>query len=398
MLAAGLAVLPNHQDDVRHRRAAEQELAKQEAEALRKAAQALPTAADGKKSEAAKALEALARELERSPNLETAKKAVDTAAAKLASGLDPNFLSQKAALKGLERALGTRPLPGANGSAAEQLRQTASQLAGLTPEQRQALADRLASLAATQTAGNPDAAQALSQAAVGLAFRRHRRGRHGSGQRRLRPGRRRRGRRRPGSHRPGARRPGGRPSRPCRGAAVEPGQPGSPRSGSGSRARAKDRAKDKDRARARAKGRDKARVKVRDRVWPGPGPGPRHRLAERPGGRLRRRAPARAVGAASALPTAPAATPPSASQSATVYDPIAGGDGEQINLGGRPGQGPTTAAGRGQGLHRASGARVPLERALPYYRAEATRALDSLNLPPSLRALVRAYFDSLGAE
>jgi hypothetical protein len=85
-------------------------------------------------------------------------------------------------------------------------------------------------------------------------------------------------------------------------------------------------------------------------------------------------------------------------QSATVYDPIAGGDGEQINLGGRPGQGPTTAAGRGQGQHRASGAQVPLERALPYYRAEATRALDSLNLPPSLRALVRAYFDSLGAE
>ena len=85
-------------------------------------------------------------------------------------------------------------------------------------------------------------------------------------------------------------------------------------------------------------------------------------------------------------------------QSATVYDPIAGGNGEQINLGGQPGQGPTTAAGRGQGLHRASGAQVPLERALPHYRAEVTRALDTLNLAPSLRALVRAYFDSLGAE
>ncbi|MEW6472905.1 MAG: hypothetical protein AB1679_11590, partial [Actinomycetota bacterium] len=168
LLAAGLAVLPNHQDDVRRRRAAEQELAKQEAEALRKAAQALPKTADGQQSEAAKALEALARELERSPNLETAKKAVDAAAAKLASNLDPNFLGQKAALKGLERALGTRPLPGTNGSAAEQLRQAASQLASLTPEQRAALADRLASLAATQTAGNPEAAQALSQAASAL--------------------------------------------------------------------------------------------------------------------------------------------------------------------------------------------------------------------------------------
>jgi hypothetical protein len=85
-------------------------------------------------------------------------------------------------------------------------------------------------------------------------------------------------------------------------------------------------------------------------------------------------------------------------QQATVYDPTEGTDGEQIQLGGRPGQGPTFNAGKGQGPSRATGARVPLERALPRYRAEATRALDSLDLPPSLRALVRAYFDSLGQE
>jgi hypothetical protein len=85
-------------------------------------------------------------------------------------------------------------------------------------------------------------------------------------------------------------------------------------------------------------------------------------------------------------------------QQATVYDPAQGGAGEQINLGGRPGQGPTTIAGKGQGPTQTGGLRVPLDRALPRYRAEATRALDSLNLPPSLRALVRAYFDSLGAE
>ena len=65
---------------------------------------------------------------------------------------------------------------------------------------------------------------------------------------------------------------------------------------------------------------------------------------------------------------------------------------------GQPGQGPTTVAGKGQGPTQAGGLRVPLDEALPRYRAEATRALDTLNLPPALRALIRAYFDALGEE
>jgi hypothetical protein len=38
---------------------------------------------------------------------------------------------------------------------------------------------------------------------------------------------------------------------------------------------------------------------------------------------------------------------------------------------------------------------VPLSSVLPRYDAEATRALDRLAVPPSLRAQVRAYFDRL---
>lgn len=381
VLAAGLAVLPNHQDDVRRRRAAEQALTKNEAKALRKAAKTLPATSDGKKSEAAKALEALARQLERSPNLETAKKALDAAVAKLALGLDPAFLSQKAALKGLERALGTRPLPGASGSAAQQLRQSAAQLAGLTPEQRATLADRLAGLAATQTAGNPEAAQALQQAA----------------------------------------------------AAARSGDTGAAATALGSAAAAQDAAEgavgDQE-ATAQALG---ALGTTQSDLAAGPGqPGQGNQSAHGQGqGRGQGKgqgqgsgqgqgqgsgqgqgagSPSGQVGGSSAAaggaggrggPGTPNGSGHNASvglQPATVYDPVPGGDGEQINLGGRPGQGPTTAAGRGQGLNRVTGAQVPLERALPRYRSEATRALDSLNLPPSLRALVRAYFDSLGAE
>ena len=54
--------------------------------------------------------------------------------------------------------------------------------------------------------------------------------------------------------------------------------------------------------------------------------------------------------------------------------------------------------GKGQGPTLAGGTFVPLSDALPRYRAEATRALDTLDIPPSLRALIRAYFDALAED
>ncbi|HEV8639215.1 MAG TPA: hypothetical protein VG370_33830, partial [Chloroflexota bacterium] len=73
-------------------------------------------------------------------------------------------------------------------------------------------------------------------------------------------------------------------------------------------------------------------------------------------------------------------------------------DGEQINVGGKPGEGPDRTIGKGQGPTLSGATRVPLQQALPRYRSEATRALDILDIPPSLRALVRAYFESLAQE
>jgi hypothetical protein len=74
-----------------------------------------------------------------------------------------------------------------------------------------------------------------------------------------------------------------------------------------------------------------------------------------------------------------------------------------------PGQGPDVAV-EGQGPQDGSGeiegreegptgrgyAHVPLNRAYPYYRERASEALDTLDIPPSMRSLVRAYFDALG--
>ncbi|MGH9183472.1 MAG: hypothetical protein ACRDZ9_06650, partial [Acidimicrobiales bacterium] len=78
---------------------------------------------------------------------------------------------------------------------------------------------------------------------------------------------------------------------------------------------------------------------------------------------------------------------------ATIYDPEAG---DQLIVGGRPNAGGRSeTVGRGDGPTRAGATRVPLADALPRYDAEATRALDRLAISPSLRALVRLYFDSL---
>ncbi len=83
-------------------------------------------------------------------------------------------------------------------------------------------------------------------------------------------------------------------------------------------------------------------------------------------------------------------------ESATVYDPAGGTDGEQLQADTRGGEGRTETVGRGQGQTRAGPAVVPLADVLPRYDAEATAALDRLAIPPSQRDLVRAYFDSLG--
>ena len=62
-----------------------------------------------------------------------------------------------------------------------------------------------------------------------------------------------------------------------------------------------------------------------------------------------------------------------------------------------PGQGQTVPARPGHGLPAApaGGSRVPYQQALPRYRQGHEAALDKQNVPPSYRAAVRDYFNSL---
>ena len=56
---------------------------------------------------------------------------------------------------------------------------------------------------------------------------------------------------------------------------------------------------------------------------------------------------------------------------------------------------PGAPIGKSAGPITAGTARVPLSGALPAYAAQATTALDRLDLPPSVRDLVAAYFKAL---
>ena len=170
--ALGLAWLPNPQDDVRRERAAEQAALADEADDLRDAADALDEMPGAGEAEAALAeeLRALAEDLDDAGSLEEGLGALAQARADLEAQVPADLLALKAATTGLDRSLEATPLPGTTGgSAAEQLEQLADALAGLSPEDHAALAERLGELAATQAVGNPGAAEALDAAAAALA-------------------------------------------------------------------------------------------------------------------------------------------------------------------------------------------------------------------------------------
>lgn len=361
-----LAVLPNVQDEVRRRQAAEQALLREEGRRLEEAAAALRRKPAGKA--AARELEKLARELAAAKSLAQGRQTIDRAAEGLAGRLDPNLLALKAAVRGLDRSLAAQPLPSSNaGSASQQLQAVAAALSKLSPEERAAVAERLAALAATQDAGARETAAALREAAEGLRL-----GDAASAAAAL-----------------------------SRGASAHVGASGrlagheSKAAALGALALAQSRvAAGPSSAGAQAQGQGKGQAQGKGQ---GKGGGGR-------GGAAGSGASGKVGGATG--PTgngrggrgSPEGTGAHASvglQTTTVYDPARSRQGRQVDVEGRQGEGPSEITGKEQGPTRAGDALVPLERVFPRYRDEASRALATLDIPPSLRALVRAYFESL---
>jgi len=141
-----------------------------EAENVDKIADAVEQSEVEGSEELAEQLRQLAKELRQSSTLEEALQALDKTDASLRAKLDPTFLAQKAAAQGLVQDLTLRPLtPQGGPDPASQFSELARSLDGLSEQERQATAERLRELAASQASGNPTLSDQLSRAASALA-------------------------------------------------------------------------------------------------------------------------------------------------------------------------------------------------------------------------------------
>ncbi|MGH9021838.1 MAG: hypothetical protein ACRDV9_01840, partial [Acidimicrobiia bacterium] len=400
-LALALALVPSAQDDARRRRAAEAGMAATEAGQVRQAAERVRQAGGIPADLVAKRLERLARDLERTDSLEGAKQAIDRTARQLGRELTPNFLAEKAALRGLERSLESRPLVGSAGASADQqMRELLGSLNRLSAEEIAQMAQRLAALASAQAAGNPRLAQALGEAAAAL-----RGGDRGEAAGAL-------------STAASAAMNAADGVAQGEAAAEAIGELAASRErldgGAGGEGGSRSDAEGANAA-GRGAGARSDRNPDGDAQGANPGAGSRSGRqgagqGQSPGQGGNRQGGNQGASGAGQGTNAPGGQGGTGRRSrvggsgenasvglqrAMVYDPIAEGQGDQVGLGGIAGAGPDRVVGRGQGPTRSGAVRVPLERALPRYRTEATRALQALDIPPSMRALVRAYFESL---
>ncbi len=141
-----------------------------EAEEVERIAQAIASSNVGNSEEIVAELERLAEELRLAESLEQALRSLEDTNIRLDAKIDPNFLTQKAAVQGLARDLALRPLvEGSSLDAASQFNELAESLAALSDPELRALEDRLNDLAQSQAAGNPALSSQLSQAAASLA-------------------------------------------------------------------------------------------------------------------------------------------------------------------------------------------------------------------------------------
>lgn len=112
----------------------------------------------------------LAEELRNAESLEQALDYLEGSEKRLEGQIDPEFLSQKAAVQGLARDLALRPLTGdAAVDPSSQLEEVANSLESLSEPELASLADRLNDLAGSQVAGNPELSSQLSEAARALS-------------------------------------------------------------------------------------------------------------------------------------------------------------------------------------------------------------------------------------
>ena len=171
LAAVGVALFIDPASQVVSPRDIERAALAEEAEGLRARAEELAgnPLASPDQAALAEQLQQLVEQLEQATDLDAGLAALEQARSELEASVSDYFLAEKSAVQGLNRSLEARPLAEGQGGAAAQLEALGEALAGLSDQERAALAERLEALSVTQTAGNPVAAGALAAAGEALA-------------------------------------------------------------------------------------------------------------------------------------------------------------------------------------------------------------------------------------
>jgi len=323
-------------------------------------------------------LRALADELRNARSLDEGIRELDRSSTRLEAAADPRALTERAAVQGLARDLALRPLADGASDAASQLDALAEALGNLSPQEQAAVADRLAALAESQTAGNPGLASSLASAAQAVGS-----GNNGAASSALRSA--------AANYRTAVDSARNQQAldealRAIAGASARLGtsQPGSGQGeGEGNGA-------------GTGQGNGSGQGN-------GGGSGGGQAGSASPSGSISGvrggDGGSAGIGAAGTVGAGGDVGEERDVLTGTVFEPAdIGGVSDQLQVGVDGGVGDGAIVGRGEAPTELGDALVPYTQVLPTYLADAADALDQLELSPSLRSIVRSYFDLLAQQ
>ncbi len=373
VLALGAALIGNPQDDVRAQRAEDQAIIDDVAERLEERAEEL--AEDPLTAELAEELQTLAEELRQAEDVDEAAELLEAQEQALAAERPNDFASQQAAAQGLERSLADRPLAGSpESSPAEQLQALAENVGELSEDEQAALAERLEALAEALAAGDPATAGALADAAAALAAGDVAGAQAALGEAALAQG---------------AAAQNVNAQLAADGVAGELGQLAQGLQGQGAgQGQGQGQGAGQGQGQGAGQGEGEGQGSGSGSGGEGGGDGASGEVGGADGG----------SGSGQGGEGTPGGTDQDrvdTNDGATIVDPVALADGEDLGLGGTP-TGPTgEVIGQGQGPTGAGGTRVPVADVVGEYADRATEAADRQQLPPSQQELIGNYFDLL---
>jgi hypothetical protein len=393
-----LAFIANPQDALRERRANDAAAIEATADVVEAEAQRIAELPGGQ--DAAERLQQLADELSNTDSLEMADELLQEAEAELRNEVGTDTLATTAATEGLQRSLENSPLPGASSeqSVQQQLDALAGELPGMSDSERSDAAERLEALAATQEAGDPATADLLREAAQAIrdgdiATTQARLGEAGqasaeaAGEASAQAAA---GEAAQAAADAGERLQQARDGQPGQGEGQGQGQGQGQGEGQGS-GEGQGRGQGSGQGQGQGSGQGQGQGQ-----GSGQGQGQGQGAGGSPSGNVNGGGGSSAQGGQGGQGTGTGHTDGSGGPDTdTIFDPAHGTGGETGSVGGGTGSGQGGTIGTTDGQTNSGSANVPVSRVIDDYTRQATDAMNNPAVPPSIRALVLAYFNQL---